>query len=78
MSLALSKTMRKNLVELKDVLHNHREDQAYPYLVDIINDIEPEGDTGLEILLKMYDIADSIFQDDFIQAEKEVDALIGT
>lgn len=76
MSSSLSKTMRKNLVELKDVLHNHREDQAYPYLVDITNDIETEG--GIELLLKMYDIAENIFQGDFAQAEKEVDALIGT
>lgn len=76
MSSSLSKTMRKNLVELKDVLHNHREDQAYSYLVDITNDIETEG--GIELLLKMYDIAENIFQGDFAQAEKEVDALIGT
>lgn len=76
MSSSLSKTMRKNLVELKDVLHNHREDQAYPYLVEITNDIETEG--GIELLLKMYDIAENIFQGDFAQAEKEVDALLGT
>ena len=78
MSSTLSNTMHKNLVEFKDILHNCKKDQVYPYLVDIINDIEPEGDIALEILLKMYDIADSIYQDDFIQAEREIDALIGT